>query len=181
MGRLSLTANFWNLKDRNGNRASLRGRPLGPEVAVADLTSFPPMYFGGFEKEVEKRFPGTAQACYVQLWLPGYSLSGTIALVEFGFGPTSHGASVLLAEKAGRRLGRKRLRPLVLHVGSRQRPPANTPRKPCSAGASKPSSANRSPKSSSATARPSASPASTPQSPTSKPSAKPSWPTRNLK
>jgi hypothetical protein len=102
MGRLSLTANFWNLKDRNGNRASLRGRPLGPEVAVADLTSFPPMYFGGFEKEVEKRFPGTAQACYVQLWLPGYSLSGTIALVEFRFGPTSHGAQAsYLLKKQG--------------------------------------------------------------------------------
>jgi hypothetical protein len=91
MGHLSLSANYWNLKDRNGIRASLRGRSLGQEFAVADLSTFP-MYFGEFEMEVEKRFPGTTQACYVQLWLPGYSLGGTIALVEFRFGPSSHGA-----------------------------------------------------------------------------------------
>jgi hypothetical protein len=91
VGRSLSSVNYWNLRDRSGSRTSLRGMPLGKEVVVVDLTDWP-MFFGEFQKEVEKRFPRTSQACYVRLWLPGYSLGGASAFVAFRFGPSSHGS-----------------------------------------------------------------------------------------
>jgi hypothetical protein len=83
--------NYWNLRDRNGSRASLGDMSLGKAVVVVDLSNWPRL-FGEFEKQAAKKFPGTAQACYAQLWLPGYSLGGATAFVTFRFGPSSHGA-----------------------------------------------------------------------------------------
>ena len=69
---------------------------------VAEPHQFPqPTYLAGSEKGGREAISGTSQACYVQLWLPGYSLSGTIALVEFRFGPTSHAAITYLLKKQG--------------------------------------------------------------------------------
>jgi hypothetical protein len=61
MKQLVSQINYWSLRDRNGDRVSLRDFAPGKDVAVVD-DKFP-TNFGEFEKEVEKKFPGTATCC----------------------------------------------------------------------------------------------------------------------
>jgi hypothetical protein len=77
-----------NMRQRNARVVSLSNLKFGKAVLVADLGNISPDLDA---KELAKPL-GEAKA-YAHVWLPGYSKSGSTAVVRFFFGPTSHGAT----------------------------------------------------------------------------------------
>jgi hypothetical protein len=85
------------LRRRNTKAVLLGDFKYGEPVLVADIMVRPQLY----AKELPKEYAEVK--AYAYIWLPGYSMDGSAALVRLLFGPTPHGASAtyLLTKKNG--------------------------------------------------------------------------------